>query len=464
LTNRARLDNLAVVARAVNESYIAVREDNKLSKNKKTILLEKLETAYTNTTDSISTVICEGIDKKMSSYVLSMLKLKKINQKQRNHKIKTLTNEIKGLNSVLEAIEGHSKRKQVMKLKSRMSNLITEMNKMRRNNKLNEDEDILLKLSFEDEDEADELRAALGPSEDMESDDESEDMESDDESEDELPETYSRRGRRMMESDDDDAAGDDDDDDDDDDDNSSAAAILKKVISAYESGDVGIEIVDDEEMYADMDSDMPEDDDDMIELGDDFGPEMSDDMGDESEESDEIIEIDMSEVREAVRRQRQARARSQANFINESRRPSRRPSPRVSRPESHSGLRRQLQETKQKQADSNLLAAKLLYANRILMIEGLTTMQKKRITSALDDVRTLREARLMYNSLTKALRQKQDKLNETTHRPVGSASRVQKSGAPSQRAAVTPSVQENNAAMLHEHIDLDLWKKHAGIE
>jgi hypothetical protein len=224
---------------------------------------------------------------------------------------------------------------------------------------------------------------------------------------------------------------------------------------------VGIEIVDDEEMYADMDSDMPEDDDDMIELGDDFGPEMSDDMGDdESEESDEIIEIDMSEVREAVRRQRQARARSQANFINESRRPLR----RVSRPESHSGLRRQLQETKQKQADSNLLAAKLLYANRILMIEGLTTMQKKRITSALDDVRTLREARLMYNSLTKALRQKQGKLNEATHRPVGSASRVQKSGAPSQRAAVTPSVQENNAAMLHEHIDLDLWKKHAGNE
>jgi hypothetical protein len=122
-------------------------------------------------------------------------------------------------------------------------------------------------------------------------------------------------------------------------------------------------------------------------------------------------------------------------------------------------LKRELNETKKKQADSNLLAAKLLYTNRILTMEGLTKSQKERVTDAIDEARSLKEAQLLYRNITKSLSMKKSSaLSEGRHRSIGASSTV-RSGSPK----LTES-RNSDTSLLNESIDLDIWKKHAGLD
>ena len=79
----------------------------------------------------------------------------------------------------------------------------------------------------------------------------------------------------------------------------------------------------------------------------------------------------------------------------------------------------------------NLFNAKLLYANKLMQNRNLNQKQQRAIVEALDNAKTLREAKLLYQSLTKSLNKVPRKnLNEGSLRTLGSSSKSTRSGAP----------------------------------
>ena len=90
-----------------------------------------------------------------------------------------------------------------------------------------------------------------------------------------------------------------------------------------------------------------------------------------------------------------------------------------------SGMKRQLVEM-------NLFNAKLLYANKLMQNKNLTTKQQRAIVEALDNAKTLREAKLLYKSLSESLarRARGKNLNEGSLRTLGSSSRSTRSAQP----------------------------------
>lgn len=90
-----------------------------------------------------------------------------------------------------------------------------------------------------------------------------------------------------------------------------------------------------------------------------------------------------------------------------------------------SGMKKQLVEM-------NLFNAKLLYANKLMQNKNLTVKQQRAIVEALDNAKTLREAKLLYKSLSESLtrRARGKKLNEGALRTLGSSSRSTRSGSP----------------------------------
>ena len=98
--------------------------------------------------------------------------------------------------------------------------------------------------------------------------------------------------------------------------------------------------------------------------------------------------------------------------------------------------------------ESNLFNAKLLYVNKLMQNHNLNSKQQRTIVEALDNAKTLREAKLLYTSLTDALRKRKQKsnLNESVNRS-GSASKSIRSAAP-----------VNNGS------EMDRWATLAGIK
>ena len=80
----------------------------------------------------------------------------------------------------------------------------------------------------------------------------------------------------------------------------------------------------------------------------------------------------------------------------------------------------------------NLFNAKLLYVNKLMQNRNLTTKQQRAIVEALDNAKTLREAKLLYKSLSESLtrRTRGNKLNEGSLRTLGSSSRSTRSAPP----------------------------------
>jgi hypothetical protein len=101
-----------------------------------------------------------------------------------------------------------------------------------------------------------------------------------------------------------------------------------------------------------------------------------------------------------------------------------------------------------KLAETNLANAKLAYTNKLLQNESLNSRQKKQIVETLESVKTVSEAKTVYESLTKALAKKS--MNEG--KVIGSASRVS-------RPAMTTTT-----TTLNEGIECDRWARLAGIK
>jgi hypothetical protein len=106
---------------------------------------------------------------------------------------------------------------------------------------------------------------------------------------------------------------------------------------------------------------------------------------------------------------------------------------------------------RKKLAETNLFNAKLLYTNRLLQNEQLTSRQKAQVIKQLDTAKTVREAKLVYESLASTLVGSSSKtVNENADRKVlGSNSRVSRPASTSQS--------------LNEGYEAERWAQLAGI-
>ena len=100
--------------------------------------------------------------------------------------------------------------------------------------------------------------------------------------------------------------------------------------------------------------------------------------------------------------------------------------------------------------EMNVFNAKLLYANKLMQNKNLTQKQQRAIVEALDNAKTLREAKLLFQSLTASLnKEKTRSLHEgSSLRTLGSASRS------TQSAQVRPT---------SSGVEVDRWAVLAGI-
>jgi hypothetical protein len=85
-------------------------------------------------------------------------------------------------------------------------------------------------------------------------------------------------------------------------------------------------------------------------------------------------------------------------------------------------------------SEMNLFNAKLLYANKLMQNRDLTPRQQRAIVEALDNAKTLREAKLLYKSLTTSLNKRNrssGRLSEGVVKARGSSSNPTRTAQPS---------------------------------
>ena len=91
----------------------------------------------------------------------------------------------------------------------------------------------------------------------------------------------------------------------------------------------------------------------------------------------------------------------------------------------------------------NLFNAKLLYVNKLMQNRNVGSKQQRAIVEALDNAKTIREAKLVYESITRSLNNKKS-LSEGTRRVLGSSSKPTRRGS----SAVNESAQTDRWATL----------------
>jgi hypothetical protein len=105
-------------------------------------------------------------------------------------------------------------------------------------------------------------------------------------------------------------------------------------------------------------------------------------------------------------------------------------------------------ELRKKLTETNLFNAKLLYTNKLLQNENITSKQKLFIAERLDEARSLREVKIIYNNLADSMNLR--KVNESARskrRVLGSSSKPTRTGA----------------ANLNEGVEAQRWAKLAGL-
>ena len=118
-----------------------------------------------------------------------------------------------------------------------------------------------------------------------------------------------------------------------------------------------------------------------------------------------------------------------------------------------SQYKKALRGMKGKLSEMNLFNAKLLYANKLMQNRDLSIKQQRHIVESLDDAKTLGEAKILFESLSKSL---------------VSSRRTAKSGNLSEgalrRRTGSSSVPVKSAQPLNESVALDRWATLAGIK
>jgi len=96
---------------------------------------------------------------------------------------------------------------------------------------------------------------------------------------------------------------------------------------------------------------------------------------------------------------------------------------------------------KQQLTEMNLFNAKLLYVNKLMQNRNVSSKQQRAIVEALDNAKTIREAKLVYEGLSRSLNKKS--LSEGKRRVLGSSSKPTRSGS-----SVNESTQTDRWATL----------------
>lgn len=109
-----------------------------------------------------------------------------------------------------------------------------------------------------------------------------------------------------------------------------------------------------------------------------------------------------------------------------------------------------VESLRNKLAETNLINAKLLYTNKLLQNEQLTARQKAQVIEQLDSAKTVREAKLVYESLARTL--------AGTSKPANDEFRDRRVLGSSSRATRPASTQT-----LSEGYEAERWAKLAGI-
>jgi len=119
-----------------------------------------------------------------------------------------------------------------------------------------------------------------------------------------------------------------------------------------------------------------------------------------------------------------------------------------------SQYKKALRGMKSQLTEMNLFNAKLLYANKLMQNRDLSIKQQRHIVESLDDAKTLGEAKILFESLSKSLisrsnRQGGNLTESAVRRPLSSSSR---------------SVRSSQAKPINESVALDRWATLAGIK
>ena len=109
-----------------------------------------------------------------------------------------------------------------------------------------------------------------------------------------------------------------------------------------------------------------------------------------------------------------------------------------------SGMKAQLQEM-------NLFNAKLLYANKLMQNKDLSLKQQKHIVESLDNAKTLREAKVLFEGLTKSLNKGSSRTGALTE-------------GTSRRVLGTSSRSTRSAQPANNRVEVDRWALLAGIK
>ena len=144
-----------------------------------------------------------------------------------------------------------------------------------------------------------------------------------------------------------------------------------------------------------------------------------------------------------MRRRRSAR---RSNNARPSRRTNEARRRRNTRPARATNTVRENRELKKQLSEMNLFNAKLLYVNKLIQNRNVSSKQQRAIVEALDNAKTIREAKLVFEGLTKSLNKKS--LSEGKRRVLGSASKPTRSGT----------------ATINESTQTDRWATLAGIK
>lgn len=158
---------------------------------------------------------------------------------------------------------------------------------------------------------------------------------------------------------------------------------------------------------------------------------------DELEEAEEVTEKALSTAKKAVKAAKEEREAR----VEEARRNRALKAKLVETAKEAVALREQLEEV-------NLFNAKLLYVNKLMQNRDLTPRQQRAIVESLDAAKSVREAKLLYTSLTESLKSKSGTMTEG--RILGSSSRSTRSASPT--------------ASLNESVEVDRWAVLAGLK
>ena len=168
-----------------------------------------------------------------------------------------------------------------------------------------------------------------------------------------------------------------------------------------------------------------------LEAGESFEDDVDVEVSDEEEievQDDEEVSVDVSEAKEDVKEEDDEKKKMEED-LNEAM-------------ETIATLRSELNEI-------NLLNAKLLYANKIFKSKNLTESQKAKVLGAFDKATTVKEAKIVYSTISENLVTKKKTVNESV---IGRASKT----------SITPKVAKKKPIVESDEM-VNRFKKLAGI-